>query len=126
MNTYYKAGTWNVICAVCGGKYKSDEVLKRWDGLIVCKADYETRHTLDFIRAPQETPPVPFTAPQLPVVFVPLACPYPTIAGQANIGTAGCARAGETINYIPTGQIINAIAESAIADLCVAHPEPLL
>lgn len=126
MNTYYKAGTWNVTCAVCGGKFKSDEVLKRWDGVIVCKADYETRHTLDFIRAPQEAPPVPFTSPQQEVVFVALLCPYPTGAGQAGIGTAGCARAGTTVSLVSSQITTNAIAESAVADLALAHPEPLL
>lgn len=127
MANHYKAGTWNITCHVCGGKFKSDEVVKRWDDAIVCKDDWEPRHSLDFLRTPKESPQVPYISPQLEVVFVPLLCPYPTSAGQANVGTADCARAGEIINIIPINtSLIAAIAELAIADLAFASHGPLL
>jgi hypothetical protein len=115
MTTYYKAGTWNVTCALCGGKFKSDEVLKRWDGMIVCKDDYETRHSLDFIRAPQEGPPVPFTAPEPAPVFIELYCVYPKGIGKADIGAADCAGAGLAVYPLTT-----AIANLAVANLAIA------
>lgn len=59
-SNYFKSGTWNVICDVCGRQYKSDEVMKRWDGLMVCKADFENRHPLDFIRVRNDVHTVPF------------------------------------------------------------------
>lgn len=71
MGMHFKSGTWNVTCDVCGREYKSDEVQKRWDGLIVCKTDWEARHISDFIRTPPEAPPIPFTRPEPPDGFIP-------------------------------------------------------
>lgn len=51
----YKHGVWNAICDVCGEKFKSDELRKRWDGLMVCGPDWEPRHPQDFLRAIKET-----------------------------------------------------------------------
>jgi hypothetical protein len=57
----YTHGSWNVICDVCGFKFKSDDIKKRWDGMMVCKEDWEPRHESDFYRAPKEDPSVPYT-----------------------------------------------------------------
>jgi hypothetical protein len=62
-NTYI-SGKWNVICDVCGKKVKASEVRERWDGFIVCKADFEMRHPQDFVRARQDKISVPFTRPR--------------------------------------------------------------
>lgn len=51
---YFINGQWNAICDVCGWKYKSGQLRKRWDGLMVCEYDFEMRHPLDFIRIPVE------------------------------------------------------------------------
>lgn len=51
----YKKGTWNYICPVCGFKYHADQVLRRWDGLYVCKKDFEFRHEQDFLRTQPES-----------------------------------------------------------------------
>ena len=59
-NNYYKPGCWNVICDVCGWKFKSDEVRERWDNLIVCKQDWETDHPQKYIRSRSDPKPVPF------------------------------------------------------------------
>lgn len=67
---YYKAGTWNVICDVCGFKMKSDEVRKRWDGYMVCQADWEPRHPMDFLRAPPGPKPLPWARPEQADVFI--------------------------------------------------------
>lgn len=42
-----------VSCDVCGFIYKFDQLKKRWDGLMVCDNDYETRHPQDFIKIPE-------------------------------------------------------------------------
>lgn len=39
--TYLRLGDWNAICDVCGQKYKASQLMKRWDGLMVCKEDWE-------------------------------------------------------------------------------------
>jgi hypothetical protein len=74
MGTVGGSYSWNALCDVCGFQYKANELKKRWDGLIVCEADYETRHPLDFYRAKDDTHVLPFTRPD-PVVstgFLPL------------------------------------------------------
>jgi hypothetical protein len=48
-------GEWKVVCDVCGFQYPSSEVVKRWDGAVVCHKDFETRHPADFIRVRGET-----------------------------------------------------------------------
>jgi hypothetical protein len=39
--TYLKLGDWNGICDVCGEKYKASQLYLRWDGLRVCREDWE-------------------------------------------------------------------------------------
>lgn len=88
--TYYKAGTWNCICAVCGRMVKSDEIIKRWDGVLVCKEDFEVRHIMDFIRPTAERSSVPFTAPEATDTFI--TVPYIQFGqGLADIGGADIA-----------------------------------
>lgn len=100
MNNYYKSGSWNIICQVCGKKFKSDEIRKRWDGLLVCHSDYETRHILDFIKVRDDDPSVPYVAPEPADQFIPL-CQYPNTGGMAGLGVAGCAVAGFAITHAP-------------------------
>jgi hypothetical protein len=64
MNNYFKPGSWNVICPVCGVRYKADELRQRWDGQWVCRQDWESRHPQDLIRTPKETSnQLPYTYP---------------------------------------------------------------
>lgn len=56
-------GQWNVLCDVCGFKFKSGDVQKRWDGLYVCKDDYEVRHPSDFFKGTKDDQRVPFNRP---------------------------------------------------------------
>lgn len=97
-NNYFKSGEWNVFCMVCNRKIKSGVALKRWDGLIVCPDDFETRQPLDFLRTRQERITVPFTSdtsfnqftsvqyPQYPF------CTQEGASGVAGFMVAGCAR----------------------------------
>lgn len=61
---YFKSGSWNCVCDVCGFKYKSSELRKRWDNLMVCDKDYEERQPQDLIRVPQEHPETPWARPR--------------------------------------------------------------
>ena len=58
-------GGWNSICDVCGFKYKNIDLRKRWDGLMVCKDDFETRHPSDYQGEVDysDNPSVPWTRP---------------------------------------------------------------
>jgi hypothetical protein len=67
---YYKSGEWNITCDVCSKKIKSGDAKKRWDGFIVCNADFEMRHPQDFVRPRQDKISVPFSRPIPPLVFI--------------------------------------------------------
>lgn len=90
-------GDYNAICDVCAQKYKASQMRKRWDGLMVCPHDYENRHPQDFLRAVPDRQAVPWSRPQTPDVFVQGLCPYPTSSGEADVGTADCARADSVL-----------------------------
>ena len=63
-NNFYKAKTWNAICDSCGFKFKSSDLKKRWDGLMVDDACWEPRQPQDFLRAVQENSNhLPWTRP---------------------------------------------------------------
>ena len=66
----YVPGQWAVICDVCGVKYKSSQLRKRWDGFWVCNADWEPRHPADFLKVKSEGSPPPWTRPEATDVFV--------------------------------------------------------
>jgi len=58
-----KVGTsfsYNVECDVCGFEYKSHELLTRWDGLKVCKHDWEPRHPIDFFKPKNDNHKLPY------------------------------------------------------------------
>lgn len=70
MTPGWEIGKWIVICDVCGFKKLNTEVRKRWDGLIVCQEDFETRHPQEFIRPRPDDQSVPFTRPEPADTFV--------------------------------------------------------
>lgn len=100
----YKSGDWLLICDVCGKKMKASHSRHRWDGLIVCDADFEHRHSQDFIKVRQDKISVPFQRPRPEDVFVEvtyldtLTCTPMSQSGVADVGTAGCAKAGISAN----------------------------
>jgi hypothetical protein len=90
-------GTWRVICDVCGFEFASNQVKQRWDNLIVCRKDYETKHPQLLIRVREESPGVPFARPEPEDQFVAFCTlgDQQAIAGQ---GSAGCMIAGYQLN----------------------------
>jgi hypothetical protein len=91
-NWTYKPGQWNVHCDVCGFKFKSSEIKKRWDGLMVCHNDYELDHPQKFLRVPQEKITVPFVRKQNDDTFI-YVCTAAGATGYADLAEADCARA---------------------------------
>lgn len=67
--TYVRGDFWR-ICEVCGFKYRASETSKRWDGLFVCREDFETRHPQDFVRGRTDRINVPNPRPEPPDVFI--------------------------------------------------------
>jgi len=64
MKRYYKPGSWNAVCQVCGFTHKSDELKRRWDGLMVCEDDFELRNPQDLIRPPKDDSSIPWASPE--------------------------------------------------------------
>jgi hypothetical protein len=58
-----KSYEYNVLCPVCQFKMKASDLRWRWDGLWVCKEDWEPRHPLDFYTARNDVHPLPFIYP---------------------------------------------------------------
>ena len=92
--TWWKSGDWNAICAVCGWKFKASELKERWDGMRVCREDYDQRHPLDFPNSIRPEPVLPWTRPEAQDQFVAEVCTVAGRQGVAGVGTAGCAIAG--------------------------------
>lgn len=60
---YLRGNHWK-ICDVCGFKYRASQTRKRWDNLIVCEADFETRHPQDLVRGRLDRQNVPDPRPE--------------------------------------------------------------
>lgn len=67
--TYVPGDFWR-ICQVCGFKYRSSETSRRWDGLFVCREDFEPRHPQDFVRGRVDRQNVPNPRPEQATVFI--------------------------------------------------------
>lgn len=100
MQNYYKPGCWNVICDTCGFEFKSDEMKRRWDGLMVCKDDYELDHPQKYLRVRETGQAVPWVRSEPTDQFIEI-CTIITSSGYAGLGTAGCMRAGNTTYTVP-------------------------
>ena len=70
---FLELGDWNAICDVCGFKFKGSELRRRWDGFMVCSADYEQRHPQDLIRSRPEKQSAPWVRPPAVNQFVTVA-----------------------------------------------------
>jgi hypothetical protein len=70
MRNDYKPGSWNATCDRCGFKFKAEDLVKEWTGLMVCKQDYEPRHPSDLFRVPKEDTAVPWSRPEPTWVFL--------------------------------------------------------
>ena len=84
---------WKAICDRCGFEFRSFQLQKEWDGLMVCKECWEPRHPQDFVRVPAEEVTPPWTRPEPEDEFV-LVCYPAQRSGYAGLGTAGCMIAG--------------------------------
>jgi hypothetical protein len=63
MKNHLLLGDWNALCDSCGRKFKASSLQKRWDGLIVCREDWEQRHPQDLLRVQREQISVPWARP---------------------------------------------------------------
>lgn len=62
-NTYRK-GDWLAVCDSCGRVFYASALRKRWDNMMVCKDDYETRNPQDFARGIPDYQSPPWVRPK--------------------------------------------------------------
>jgi len=67
--TYIKGEFWR-ICDRCGKRFRQSETYKTWDGLWVCKDDYEERHPQDFVKGIADKQSVPEPRPEATDYFL--------------------------------------------------------
>ena len=92
-------GTWKVVCDVCGIQHPSDQVKKRWDGLMVCEKDWEMRHPQTLYNYKNHTAVPTFVRPEPEDTFT-FICTVDGGSAYAHLAQAGCAQAGnDTIPY---------------------------
>ena len=98
----FKSGNHWVVCDVCGFDYRSSDMRKRWDGLVVCKEDFELRHPQDFVRARQDKIAAQgLVRPSPDNAFVTAVCT--TRSAVVGIAVIGCAIVGYVSPTVPEG-----------------------
>jgi len=100
MKNWLSLGDYNCICDSCGRKFKASTMRKRWDGMFVCKDDYEIRHEQLSLKVRGDKQTVPIPRPDtIDDVFLPVCYVWQS-SGYADLATADCARADNTsISY---------------------------
>jgi len=96
MKTWYKKGSFNAVCDVCGQRFKASELMERWDGLMVDAACFEPRHPQDFLRVPEEHTETPWARPESEEIFKPV-CYIWSRSAYADLAEADCALADNTL-----------------------------
>lgn len=98
-NTWWKSGSWNTICDICGFKFKSEELRYTGDvgsraGYMACKSCYDPPHPQEFIRPIQDQNRLPWTRPEATDTFVSGQCTGLSRQAIPGLGTPGCAIPG--------------------------------
>lgn len=86
------SGQWNAVCDRCGLEFKSGELKKDWQGLMVDEKCFEQRHPQDLLRVQPEKAIPLWTRPEGQDVFLYVACTLQGMQGVAGLGVAGCLR----------------------------------
>jgi hypothetical protein len=69
----------NATCDRCGFVFKHYELRKEWNGLMVCKDDWEPRHPQDYARVPRTEKAPEWTRPEQPDTYIDVT--YDTSSG---------------------------------------------
>ncbi len=57
-------GEWISNCDICGFRFHSSDLKENWQGLMVCREDFEVRHPQDFLKGVPDDPSVPWSRPE--------------------------------------------------------------
>jgi len=67
---YLKKGANNVICDMCGFKYKNTDCRFQWNNMFVCSTCFEERNPQDFVKGIADTQRVPVSRPDRAPIFI--------------------------------------------------------
>lgn len=115
MQNWLKLGDYNAVCDSCGRKFKASTMRKRWDGMFVCKEDFEPKHPQLSLKVRGDKQQVPIPRPE-PVqdTFLPY-CDIWTSSPMADFGTADCAYVGGNTNIQVLIDVFNPVAVAGYA-----------
>ena len=116
MQNWLKLGDYNVVCDSCGRKFKASTMRKRWDGLFVCKEDYEVKHPQLSLKVRGDKQQVPVPRPEAEDQFLSF-CDAWTSSPMADFGTADCSTVGG-ISSIPL--LIDLFSPYGVAGYAIA------
>ena len=94
MQNWLKLGDYNAVCDSCGRKFKASTMRKRWDGLFVCKEDYEIKHPQLSLKVHGDKQTVPIPRPEATDTFI-SNCTYTGSTSISGLAVAGCMIAGK-------------------------------
>lgn len=98
----YRAGDFWRICDRCGFRYRASQTFKTWDGLYVCREDWEVRHPQDFVRGRKDLQNVPNARPEpLNMVIGPLT----TALSAAATASATTIQVDSSVRFLATDSI---------------------
>lgn len=87
----YDKGDWKAVCDSCGRLFKASQLKKRWDGVMVCSQDYETRQPQDFVRGVSDVQTAPWIRTEVQDIFV-----FSSTTALSGLAVAGFAITGNT------------------------------
>jgi len=67
---YYTHGDYNVVCDICGQKFKGSKCRMQWNNLFVCKVCFEPRNPQDFVKGIRDEQKAPIPRPDSTPVFI--------------------------------------------------------
>lgn len=67
---YYKLGSWNALCDICGQKRKAEGLKLQWDGLRACNKCWTPRQMQDMVRGVPDPSGVPWSRQRGSLTFV--------------------------------------------------------
>jgi hypothetical protein len=90
---YFKLGSWNALCSICGFKFKADELTRNWQGLYRCDQCQEQRQPQDFVRAIPDRMNVPWAQKPAPL-YVNNICTFNGMSAIPGLAMPGCSIPG--------------------------------
>ena len=105
---------YNAICDSCGLQFKASQLRKRWDGLMVCKDDWEQRHIADFYYTRNDTHILPYIRTKEAYKAV---TKFGSIASTSNSGTT-TVNTGHALFATPDASFITAFG-AGLTSWCV-------